>query len=212
MPDSDVFVGGALSARSRRRLVVQVRVALAEAVGAEPVAEAGVGMLLNVAFHALPVTRIVADFLTAGADREQSAQSLDVGQRRLQVANERFALGLGLLAGGDHLEIDRDARLARIDSHLIPVGVGRPFEEGLKDPRLPVTQGFGGVGLERAAPHFGKTVEQGKGEISWGLRLMKTKPVYENSRLVYERTCRQLDMSIQCPGDIPYLHHCTSVT
>jgi len=57
-----------------RGVVVEFRVAGAEAVRAEAVAEADIGMLQQVTLDALPITGVVADFFAAGADGEQLAE------------------------------------------------------------------------------------------------------------------------------------------
>jgi hypothetical protein len=57
-----------------RGVVVEFRVAGAEAVRAEAVAEADIGMLQQVTLDALPIAGVVADFFAAGADGEQLAE------------------------------------------------------------------------------------------------------------------------------------------
>jgi hypothetical protein len=57
------------------------------AVGADAVAERGLGVLPDVGLDLLPVVAVVAHLLAVGADRQQAAQLLDVRHCPLEIAD-----------------------------------------------------------------------------------------------------------------------------
>src|SRR5204862_1974501 len=69
------------------RLVIELRRQSLEAGGTDAVAELRIGMLRHVAFHLLPVLIVAANPFAVAADRQQTAQLLDVRQRRLQLGD-----------------------------------------------------------------------------------------------------------------------------
>src|SRR5947209_8349711 len=56
------------------------------ALRADAVAELGLGVLADVRLDLLPVVLVVADLLAVGADRQEAAELLDAGERRLEIA------------------------------------------------------------------------------------------------------------------------------
>src|SRR5438094_1279238 len=93
----------------------------------------------DVVFDLAPVAVVVPNLFAGGANREEASQCFDLSQRRVQLADERFALRLGLPAIGnifhgtdvaDDVPSGLDGRRTRIDpSHLAA---------GLLDPKLAV--------------------------------------------------------------------------
>src|SRR5437867_9910208 len=69
-------------------------------------------MLLDVNFDLIPVPAVIANLLAPGANRQQAAQRLDLGQSFLQLRDQHFALSLRLLSLGDVAEVCREYRLA----------------------------------------------------------------------------------------------------
>ena len=67
--------------------------------------EGGFGVLLNVAIHLAPITLVVADFLAAGANRQQAAQQLHLrqGGGQFGVLLAQRLLGAGALG---HLQLE----------------------------------------------------------------------------------------------------------
>src|SRR6266516_690661 len=69
-------------------------------------------MLLDVNLDLTPVPVVIANLLAPGANRQQAAQRLDLGQSILQLGDQHFALSLRLLSLGNVAEVCREYRLA----------------------------------------------------------------------------------------------------
>ena len=82
---------GCLLGRAAGADFSQLRVVYFYTIRAEAMCESGVGMLGNIAVHLAPVVFVIADFLAPGADGDQAAEGLDVGQRLPQFCHELLA-------------------------------------------------------------------------------------------------------------------------
>src|SRR5262249_51525145 len=71
----ELGLGGAR--RGGVQSVAVFRVEPLDAIGANAMGKVGVGMLLNIGLHLLPVAVVVADLFAAGTNREQPAQRFD---------------------------------------------------------------------------------------------------------------------------------------
>src|SRR5690606_13811252 len=79
----------------------QLRVQALGAVAAQPVGELRAAALFEVLLEPPPLAAVVADLLALAADRQQAGERAHVGERLLELDDQRLALGLGALALGD---------------------------------------------------------------------------------------------------------------
>ena len=67
--------------RSRFYQVAVFRIELVETVGADPVADFGVRVFLDVRLDLTPIPVVIANILAARAERQQAAEGLDLADR-----------------------------------------------------------------------------------------------------------------------------------